>query len=151
MTDKLSTLSPFYSWETVELWNKTCCELIKDHRANEQRWEQTVRSPALGTLNCTGPPKAMKFTANNTAPLKDNFIYMHTHTHSLKDYSVRSPWRAVKCPNPLQLIYDTVNSLTTHCGTDMLIFNLQMLSMVNIPNSLKLTKYKHYTMHLDFI
>jgi len=33
----------------------------------------------------------------------------------------------------------------------MLIFNLQMLSMVNIPNSLKLTKYKHYTMHVDFI
>lgn len=82
----------------VQLWNKTC-ELIKDLRANQQQWwEQTARSPAPSTLNCMGPPKVMKFTANSTVPLKDNFIYMHTHTHSLKGYSVQKSLKSSKVP-----------------------------------------------------
>lgn len=42
------------------------------------------------------PPKVMKFSANNTVPLKDNFIYMHTH--SLKGYSVQKSLKSSKVP-----------------------------------------------------
>lgn len=33
----------------------------------------------------------MKFTVNNTVPLKDNFIYMHTRAFSKKPFSTEVP------------------------------------------------------------
>lgn len=74
------------------MWSRICQELTQDHRGKQwQRLEQTASCPALSTLNCTWPPKVMKFAANSTVSLKDYFIYMHTHTFFKRLFSTEIP------------------------------------------------------------
>lgn len=90
-------------------------KLVGNFQRPQNKLEAKVgrASSASCPRDCTGPPEGMEFSV----PLKSNFIYVHTHAHSLKHYSVQKSPESGKVPKstPINTWHHKFSNYTLRC------------------------------------